>query len=66
MPRISRALVIGFPHHVTQGGNYQQCVFKDKDGFINRMEGLLGRQLKYLSRGGVVRINKWALSLLNY
>ena len=50
MPRTSRAAAIGFPHYVTQGENYQQCVFKDKDGFISRIEGLLGRQLKVLSR----------------
>jgi len=51
MPRISRVVAIGFPHHITQRGNYQQYIFEDKDGFISRMEGLLGRQLKDLSRG---------------
>jgi len=65
MPPMSRAVAIGFPHYVTQRRNYQQCVLEDKDGFISRIEGLLERQLKDLSRGGgFVRINKWALSLL--
>ncbi len=49
--RISGAVAIGFPHHMTQSTNYQQYVFEDKDGVINRMEGLLGRQLKDLSSG---------------
>jgi len=49
MPRILRAAATGFPHHVTQRRNYQQCVLEDKDGFISRIEGLLGRQLKDLS-----------------
>jgi len=52
MPRISRALVIGFPHRITQRGNYQQCIFEDKDGFISTREGLLGRQLNgFIPRG---------------
>jgi putative transposase len=29
MPRISRAIVIGYPHHVTQRGNYRQTVFAE-------------------------------------
>ncbi len=27
MPRIARAVAVGFPHHITQRGNYQQRVF---------------------------------------
>jgi len=30
--RISRAVATGFPHHVTQRGNYQQRVFEDNNG----------------------------------
>ena len=51
MPRIPLAVATGFPHHVTQRGNYQQHIFEDKDGFISRMKGLFGQQLKDLSRG---------------
>ncbi len=65
MSRISRAAATGFSHHVTQRGNYQQRVFEDKDGFTGRMGGLLGQQPKTLSRGGLVRINKWSLSPSN-
>jgi len=31
MPRTSRAVATGFPHHVTQRGNYQQHVFEDNN-----------------------------------
>lgn len=48
---ISRIAAPGFLHHPTQGGNCQQYIFKDKDGFTSRMEGLFGRQPKYLSPG---------------
>ncbi|MEW6002823.1 MAG: transposase [Nitrospirota bacterium] len=33
MPRISRAVAIGYPHHITQRGNYQQSVFEDDADF---------------------------------
>ena len=31
MPRIARVVVPDVPHHLTQRGNYQQIVFRDKD-----------------------------------
>lgn len=32
MPRIARAIAVGYPHHVTQRGNYRQTVFEfDED-----------------------------------
>ena len=66
MPGISEAVETGFPHYVTQRGNYQQSVFEDKDGFISVIEGLLGRLPRVLTRGGeLARINKWVLSLSN-
>jgi hypothetical protein len=35
MSRIARAFVIGYPHHITQRGNYRQNVFKsDKDCYL--------------------------------
>lgn len=34
MPRIARAVALGYPHHVTQKGNYRQDVFEDEDDFI--------------------------------
>ena len=33
MPRIARTVAPGYPHHVTQRGNYQQPVFDDEDDF---------------------------------
>ncbi len=42
MPRISGAVATGLPHRFTQRGNYQQCVFEDKDDFTRRMRGCLG------------------------
>ena len=34
MPRIARTVAPGYPHHVTQRGNYQQPVFDDDDDFV--------------------------------
>ena len=33
MPRIARAVAPGYPHHVTQRGNYRQIVFEDEEDF---------------------------------
>jgi len=40
MPRISRAVAVGYPHHITQRGNYRQTVFKSDEDF-NRYFQLL-------------------------
>jgi len=29
MPRIARIVAAGYPHHITQRGNYQQKIFTD-------------------------------------
>ena len=29
MPRIARVVAVGYPHHITQRGNYQQNIFTD-------------------------------------
>lgn len=29
MPRIARVVAVGYPHHITQRGNYQQKIFAD-------------------------------------
>lgn len=31
MPRIARAVAVGFPHHVIQGGNNKEKVFFEKE-----------------------------------
>jgi len=33
MPRISRAIAVGYPHHITQRGNYRQTVFSEADDY---------------------------------
>lgn len=40
MPRILRAIATGFPHHVTQRGNYQQRVFEDNNDFRQYLQWL--------------------------
>lgn len=38
MPRISRAIAIGYPHHVTQRGNYRQTVFAETADYDQYVE----------------------------
>ena len=40
MPRIARTVAPGYPHHVTQRGNYQQSVFDDEDDFCQYLKWL--------------------------
>jgi putative transposase len=58
MPRIARATAIGYPHHVTQRGNYQQPVFEDKDDFIQYKTWLKEYSQKY-------SLKIWAYCLMN-
>jgi len=37
MPRVLRPGAIGFPHHPTYRGNYQECVSEDKSGLEQRL-----------------------------
>ena len=43
MPRISRVVAVGHPHHVTQRGNYRQTVFETDQDYLlgNRRLGTL-------------------------
>jgi len=34
MPRIARVVAVGFPHHITQRGNYGQTVFEDEEDYL--------------------------------
>jgi putative transposase len=38
MPRMSRAIAVGYPHHVTQRGNYRQTVFREADDYARYLE----------------------------
>ncbi len=40
MPRISRAIAVGYPHHVTQRGNYRQTVFAAADDYVQYLDFL--------------------------
>jgi hypothetical protein len=42
---MAKAVVPGFPHHITQRGNDQQAVFDEHDDhFVERIEGLLTKR----------------------
>lgn len=58
MPRIARATVKDYPHHVTQRGNYQQPVFDDEDDFIQYKTWLKEYCHKY-------DLKIWAYCLMN-
>lgn len=38
MPRISRIVAAGYPHHITQRGNYRQAVFTDDADYSRYLE----------------------------
>ena len=38
MPRMSRAIAVGYPHHVTQRGNYRQTVFGETEDYARYLE----------------------------
>jgi len=38
MPRISRAIAVGYPHHITQRGNYRQTVFAVAEDYARYLE----------------------------
>ncbi len=40
MPRIGRIVVIGYPHHITQRGNYRHTVFIEKADYRKYLEWL--------------------------
>ncbi len=41
MPRISRAIAVGYPHHITQRGNYRQTVFNEAKDYAHYLELLV-------------------------
>jgi putative transposase len=47
MPRIARAILTGYPHHVTQRGNYRQPVFEDDADRLKYLEFLNHYKRKY-------------------
>ena len=47
MPRLARAIAIGYPHHITQRGNYRQTVFAEEGDYARYVELLSGFTPKY-------------------
>ena len=40
MPRISRVIAVGYPHHITQRGNYRQAVFVEANDYTHYLHWL--------------------------
>ncbi len=57
MPRIARVVAKGYPHHVTQRGNYRQPVFEDDNDYVQYLEWLNDYGKKY-------SLNIWAYCLM--
>ena len=57
MPRKSRALAVGYPHHVTQRGNDRRVVFGDADDYARYQEWLSRYARKY-------NLDIWAYCLM--
>jgi putative transposase len=38
MPRIARAVAVGYPHHITQRGNYRQAIFESDEDYVRYLE----------------------------
>jgi len=47
MPRISRSIAVGYPHHITQRGNYRQAVFDHADDYSYYLNRLAHYSRKY-------------------
>jgi len=58
MPRIARVVASGYPHHVTQRGNYRQTVFETEDDYLLYLKWLREYSKQY-------DIEIWAYCLMN-
>lgn len=58
MPRIARAVAVGFPHHITQRGNYRQTVYETDDDYLLYLDWLKDYSRKY-------SLKIWAYCLMN-
>ena len=47
MPRISRVVAVGYPHHITQRGNYRQSVFENESDYTQYLQWLNDYSRKY-------------------
>ena len=58
MPRISRPVAVGYPHHITQRGNYRQNVFESDGDYLQYLDWLQQYSRKY-------SLKIWAYCLMN-
>ncbi len=58
MPRIARAVAKGYPHHITQRGNYRQTVFENDEDYQQYLLWLKEYSQKY-------SFDIWAYCLMN-
>jgi len=47
MPRVARIVATGYPHHITQRGNYRQKVFKERKDYLKYLSLLQEYSAKY-------------------
>ena len=47
MPRISRVIAVGYPHHITQRGNYRQAVFVEANDYTHYLRCLAKFSFKF-------------------
>lgn len=40
MPRVSRIVAVGYPHHITQRGNYRQSVYENEEDYTQYLQWL--------------------------
>jgi putative transposase len=57
MPRVSRAIAVDYPHHITQRGNYRQTVFSEEGDYAKYLELLANFCPKY-------NLDIWAYCLM--
>ena len=47
MPRTARIVAAGYPHHITQRGNYRQEVFSERNDYIQYLQWLSKFSIRY-------------------
>jgi len=58
MPRVARTVARGYPHHVTQRGNYRQTIFETDEDYHQYLEWLKAYTHKY-------SLDIWAYCLMS-
>ena len=58
MPRISRPVAVGYPHHITQRGNYQQKIFESDDDYVQYLQWLQKYSKQY-------QLKMWAYCVMS-